>query len=74
MENVIFDPKSFNKIFRELLIIGYLNEKPRTKEDLLSEILGFYPEDEDVSSRTIERYLKDITEFWGIVFHKEKKD
>lgn len=74
MENVIFDPKSFNKIFRELLIIGYLNEKPRTKEDLLSEILGFYPEDEDVSSRTIERALKDITEFWGIEIHKAKKE
>jgi proteasome accessory factor B len=73
MTEYIFDPKSFNKIFRQLYIIGLLKEKAMTKGDVLGELLDFYGVESDISERTIERDLSDILKFWGIEVDKKKE-
>lgn len=66
MEGIIFDKKTFNKILRELYIIGLLKESPKKKDDILDELLHFYGEENEISMRTIERSLEKMTEFWGV--------
>ena len=72
MEDFIFDPKSFNKIFRELYIIGLLKEKAMSKGDIQGALFDFYGEDCDLSERTIERDIDNILKFWGIEVDKKK--
>ncbi len=72
MQENIFGEKSYDKILRQFLIIGLLEEGPKNKSDIYGELISFYGEEKDVSFRTIERDLQNIKEFWGIQIEKEK--